>query len=58
MQDVQISVIGCHPSPLRMEPFAAACDLPFQSVPADPEALRAALRQPSTGPSLIEVRAF
>ena len=58
MQDVQISVIGCHPSPLRMEPFAAACDLPFQSVPADPEALRAALRQPSTGPRLIEVRAF
>jgi len=48
------AVIGCTPSPLRMEPFAAACDLPFTSVPMDPEALKAALGQP--GPQLIEVR--
>ena len=50
-------VIGCHPSPLKLEPFAAACDLGFQSVPAEPAALAAALRAPQAGPRLIEVRA-
>ncbi|WP_284163017.1 5-guanidino-2-oxopentanoate decarboxylase [Frigidibacter sp. SD6-1] len=49
-------VIGCNPSPLRMEPFAAACDLPFQSVPLDIAALKAALAQAATGPRMIEVR--
>jgi acetolactate synthase I/II/III large subunit len=49
-------VIGCTPSPLRLEPFAAACDLPFLSVPEDPAALGAALRQPQDGPRMIEVR--
>ncbi|HQY44134.1 MAG TPA: 5-guanidino-2-oxopentanoate decarboxylase [Paracoccaceae bacterium] len=58
MEGVQIHVIGCHPSPLKMEPFAAACDLPFQSVPCDPQALSVALRKPATGPRMIEVRAF
>jgi len=51
-------VIGCTPSPLRMGPFAAACDLPFTSVPPQPEPLQAALATPATGPRLIEVRAF
>jgi acetolactate synthase-1/2/3 large subunit len=32
-------VIGCDPSPLHMEHFAHACDLPFASVPQDPELL-------------------
>lgn len=50
-------VIGCTPSPLRLEPFAAACDLPFQSVPPQPDLLRAALATPGQGPRLIEVRA-
>ena len=58
MEAVAIPVIGCHPSPVRMEPFAAACDLPFQSVPVDPAALVHALRQPATGPRMIEVRAL
>ena len=49
-------VIGCTPSPLKMEPFAAACDLPFQSVIEDPAALGAALGQPQNGPRMIEVR--
>ncbi len=49
-------VIGCTPSPLRLEPFAAACDLPFESVPDDAEALTTALRRPTHGPRLIEVR--
>ena len=57
MEGSQIEVIGCHPSPLRMEPFAAACDLPFQSVPADPARLADALRAPANGPRMIEVRA-
>jgi acetolactate synthase I/II/III large subunit len=49
-------VIGCDPSPLKMEPFAAACDLPFVSVANDPAALRVALERAVTGPRMIEVR--
>jgi acetolactate synthase-1/2/3 large subunit len=56
MTRAQTQVIGCTPSPLRMEPFAAACDLQFQSVANDPLALQAALRTPHTGPRMIEVR--
>ena len=48
-------VIGCDPSPLKMAPFAAACDLPFVSIANDPGALRAALSG-GTGPRMIEVR--
>ena len=50
------AVIGCTPSPLRMAPFAAACDLPFTSVGSQPDLLRAALETPCDGPRLIEVR--
>ena len=56
MRSANTEVIGCHPSPLRLEPFAAACDLPFTSVPQDPEVLHWALTQPNDGPRLIEVR--
>lgn len=56
MRGANTEVIGCHPSPLKMAPFAAACDLPFASVPQDPEALRAALEAPCQGPRMIEVR--
>ncbi|NBZ88341.1 5-guanidino-2-oxopentanoate decarboxylase [Stagnihabitans tardus] len=56
MRGANTEVIGCHPSPLRMEPFAAACDLPFTSVPQDPDVLHWALSQPCDGPRLIEVR--
>jgi acetolactate synthase-1/2/3 large subunit len=58
MRAVGAQVIGCTPSPLRMEPFAAACDLPFTSVPQDPEVLHWALAQPCSGPRLIEIRAL
>ncbi|MFZ1468032.1 MAG: 5-guanidino-2-oxopentanoate decarboxylase [Paracoccaceae bacterium] len=58
MQSAQTPVIGCSPSPLAMDHFAAACGLPFTSVPQDPAALTAALRQPCTGPRLIEVQAL
>ena len=57
MQGVGTQVIGCTPSPLRMEPFAAACDLPFASVPQDPTALAAALRAKGPVPRMIEVMA-
>jgi acetolactate synthase I/II/III large subunit len=48
-------VIGCAPSPLRMEPFAAACDLPFLSVSDDPASVAAAVGA-GPGPRMIEVR--
>ena len=50
-------VIGCAPSPLRLEPFAAACDMPFARVSPDPKALRAVLSVPATGPRLVEIAA-
>lgn len=58
MIEARTEVIGCHPSPLRMEPFAAACDLPFRSVPLDPAAFGAAIAERSVGPRMIEVRLF
>lgn len=56
MRDAQTEIIGCSPSPLKLEHLAAACDLGFQSVAETPDALAAALRQPHDGPRLIEVR--
>ena len=56
MRGANTEVIGCSPSPLRLEPFAAACDLPFISVPQDIGALTWALGQPCSGPRMIEVR--
>ena len=56
MRGANTEVIGCSPSPLRLEPFAAACDLPFTSIAQDPEVLHWALTQPNDGPRLIEVR--
>ncbi len=50
------AVIGCTPSPLRMEAFAAACDLPFLSVPADPQAVAQAIAA-GPGPRMVEIRA-
>ena len=56
MRGANTEVIGCTPSPLRMEPFAAACDLPFTSIPPEPEVLTWALSQACDGPRMIEVR--
>ena len=58
MRGANTEVIGCSPSPLRMQPFAAACDLPFASVPLDCDALHQALSQPCDGPRMIEVRVY
>ena len=55
MQGAGIEVTGCTPSPLRLDAFAAACDLPFTSVVNTPEALHAALAS-APGPRLIEIR--
>jgi acetolactate synthase I/II/III large subunit len=57
MRSAQTPIIGCTPSPLRLEPFATACDLPFARVAQDPAALVAALQTPASGPRLIEVQA-
>lgn len=56
MRGANTEIIGCHPSPLRMEPFAAACDLAFTSILQEPDLLHRALSQPCDGPRLIEVR--
>ena len=56
MRGANTETIGCHPSPLKMQHFAAACDLPFISIPQDPEELHQALSMPCKGPRLIEVR--
>jgi acetolactate synthase-1/2/3 large subunit len=50
-------VIGCDPSPLAMEPFAAACGLPYARVSPDPAAVRAAFADPPASPRLIEIAA-
>ena len=47
-------VIGCDPSPLKLQPFAAACDLPFTRVAPDPAAVAAAVAA-GRGPRLIEI---
>ncbi len=56
MRDAQTDIIGCTPSPLNLAPFAAACDLHFQSVAENPDDLHAALATPHKGPRLIEIR--
>lgn len=56
MRDAGTKVLGCDPSPLKMRPFAEACDLPFTSIANDPAALHAALALRATGPRLIEIR--
>jgi acetolactate synthase-1/2/3 large subunit len=55
MRDGKTSVIGCTPSPLKMQSFAAACDLPFESVGMSPQALSRALATPCTGPRMVEI---
>ncbi|MBL9048136.1 MAG: hypothetical protein JNK34_12645, partial [Tabrizicola sp.] len=56
MRAVQAPVLGCTPSPLNMEHFAHACDLPFASVPQDPAALAEILSVPQDGPRFLEVQ--
>lgn len=48
-------VIGCHPSPMDHAAFAAACQMPFSRVKAEPGPLLTALMQPHAGPRIIEI---
>ncbi len=56
MRAAQSPVLGCSPSPLRMESFADACDMPFASIPQDPAALTEILSVPQDGPRFLEVQ--
>ena len=55
MAAVGVPVLGCDPTPPLFAPLAAACGLPFRSVNNDPAALAEALRDPVTGPRMIEI---
>jgi acetolactate synthase-1/2/3 large subunit len=58
MRQAKIPVLGCDPSPLDMEHFAMACDLPFARVAQDPSELAEILDTPQDGPRLLEVQAL
>jgi acetolactate synthase I/II/III large subunit len=58
MRQAKVPVLGCDPSPLDMEHFAMACDLPFARVPQDPSELAEILDTPQDGPRLLEVQVF
>jgi acetolactate synthase I/II/III large subunit len=57
MRQAKVPVLGCDPSPLDMKHFAMACDLPFASVPQDPDELAEILSVPFDGPRLLEIQA-
>lgn len=56
MRQAKVPVLGCDPSPLDMEHFAMACDLPFARVAQDPSELAEVLDTPQDGPRLLEVQ--
>ncbi len=56
MREANTEIIGCTPTPLGLEAFAAACNLPYACIPPDPEALRDTIA--TQGPRLIEIRVF
>jgi len=56
MRAANTEVIGCTPSPLGLEAFAAACGMPYICVAPEPLALVEAVEQP--GPRLVEIRVY
>ena len=56
MRQAKVPVLGCDPSPLDLEHFAMACDLPFARVSQDPSELAEILDTPQDGPRLLEVQ--
>jgi acetolactate synthase-1/2/3 large subunit len=57
MTDAKVPVIlGCTPSPLGMEDFAAACGMPFAQISQDPDELADMLATPQDGPRFLEVQ--
>ena len=57
MQAVGVPVLGCTPTPPRMAELAAACQLPFASIPYSVAALHMAMDKlrGTTGPRMIEI---
>lgn len=56
LRNAKVPVLGCDPSPLDMEHFAMACDMPFARVPQDPAELAEMLATPQDGPRLLEIQ--
>ena len=57
LREAKVStILGCDPSPLDMEHFAMACDMPFARVPQDPAELAEMLATPQDGPRLLEIQ--
>jgi acetolactate synthase-1/2/3 large subunit len=50
-------ILGCDPSPVDMEDFAAAYGLPFAQIPQDPAELIEMLETPLDGPRFLEIQA-
>ena len=49
-------ILGCNPTPVEMEDFAAAYGLPFAQIPQDPAELIEMLETPLDGPRFLEVQ--
>jgi acetolactate synthase-1/2/3 large subunit len=56
MRAANTEVIGCTPSPLGLQDFAAACGLPYTCIAPDAAALRDAVIE--AGPRLVEIRDY
>ena len=59
MQAVEVTVLGCDPTPPDFEYVARSCDMPFWRIGPDPEEVAETLKasQSHAGPRLIEIRA-
>jgi acetolactate synthase-1/2/3 large subunit len=56
MEQAKVPVIlGCDPSPLEMEDFAAACGIPFARIAQDWAELAEMLATPQDGPRFLEI---
>jgi acetolactate synthase I/II/III large subunit len=56
LRQAKVPVLGCDPSPLDMEDFAAACGMPFAQIPQDPAELAEMLATPLEGPRFLEIQ--
>ena len=56
MTEAKVPVLGCTPSPLGMEDFAAACGMPFAQIALDPAELAEMLATPQDGPRFLEIQ--
>lgn len=58
MEDAEVEVIGCDPTPPDFEKVAASCGIPYALCAEEPMALAEALRNATEihGPSVIEIR--